>query len=75
MTCQGGNQSVIYTLTVSDSLNEKLNRIAANNGGNPGEVLAKALALYEVAINARGQDCRVAILDTNNCIKTAIEGL
>jgi hypothetical protein len=75
MNSQGGDRSVIYTLTVSGSLHDRLNRIAASNGGNTGEVLAKALALYEVAIDARGQDCRVAILDTNNCIKTAIEGL
>jgi hypothetical protein len=75
MNSQEGDRSVIYTLTVSGSLHDRLNRIAASNGGNTGEVLANALALYEVAIDARGQDCRVAILDTNNCIKTAIEGL
>ena len=75
MNSERGDGSVIYTMTVSGSLHDRLNRIAANNGGNTGEVIAKALALYEVAIDARSQNCRVAILDTDNSIKTAIEGL
>lgn len=64
-----------YTLIVSDTLNDKLHRMAADNGGTTGEVLAKALALYEVAMTAHGQACRLAVLDPDNRIRTRIEGL
>jgi hypothetical protein len=75
MNAPAGGSSVIYTLTVSDELDDKLKRMAAANGGTPEVVLAKALALYEVAMTARGQDCRLAVLDTDNRVQTKIEGL
>jgi len=75
MTAQAGGSSVTYTLTVSDALNDTLNRMAAASGGKTEVVLAKALALYEVAMTARGQDCRLAVLDTDNRVQTKIEGL
>jgi predicted transcriptional regulator len=66
---------VTYTLTVSDTLNDRLNRMAADHGGSPGDVLAKAIALLEVAMTARQQDCCLAVLDTDNRVQTKIEGL
>jgi hypothetical protein len=71
MVGQAGQQSVEYTLTMSDALNTKLNRI----GGDPGEVLAKAIALYEVAVTAQARACSLAVLDANNQVQTKIEGL
>jgi predicted transcriptional regulator len=75
MIGQAGQESVEYTLTVSDALNQRLTRMAAANGGDPREVLAKAIALYEVACTARTQACFLAVLDANNQIQTKIEGL
>jgi len=75
MIGHAGQQSVEYTLTMSDALNAKLNRMAAANGGDPREVLAKAIALYEVAVAAHGQACSLVVLDANNQIQTKIEGL
>lgn len=75
MLGQAGQKSVEYTLTMSDALNTKLNRIAAANGGDPSEVLAKAIALYEVALAAQAGACSLAVLDANNQVQTKIEGL
>jgi hypothetical protein len=75
MNAPVGGPSVTYVLTVSDMLNDKLNRMAADNGGTTGEVLTKAIALYEVAMTAHRQACRLAVLDMHNRIQTKIEGL
>lgn len=75
MAAQAGQQSVEYTLTMSGALNSKLNRIAAANGGDLSEVLAKAIALYEMAVTAQAMACSLAVLDANNQVQTKIERL
>lgn len=68
-------QSVTYTLTVSDALDARLRRMAAADGGSTGEVVAKALALYELAFTARVQSCRLAVVDASNRVQSTIEGV
>lgn len=64
-----------YVLTMSGALSEKLEVLANQNEATPAEVLHKALALYEVALAARSQSCRMAVIDNFNRVQTAIEGL
>lgn len=75
MDGQSNKNGVEYVLTMSGALSEKLKGLANQNEATPGEVLHKALALYEVALAARKQSCRVAVIDNFNRVTTAIEGL
>ncbi|WP_371765534.1 hypothetical protein [Massilia sp.] len=75
MSGQTEKQGVDYILTVSGSLDAKLTRLAEANSKTRGEVLRKALALYEIALAANGIACRLAVLDEKNKVLTEIEGL
>ena len=68
-------EGVTYTLKMSNALNKRLDRLASITDSSHDAVLKKALALYEVATNAREQSCRMAVIDNNNQVQQAIEGL
>jgi len=68
-------EGVDYVLTMSGALDAKLNRLADSNSMTPGEVLAKAVALYEFALLANGLGRRLAVVDQTNKVCTEIKGL
>ncbi len=66
---------VRLTLDVTDELNERLNALAEEAGGSKSELLRKAIALVEVAVNAKRTDKHVAVVDKNGKVVTTIVGL
>ena len=66
---------VRLTLDVTDELNERLNRLAEEAGGSKSELLRKAIALVEVAVNAKRSGRQVAVVDKNERVVTTIVGL
>lgn len=75
MSGQTNVRGVDYILTMSGALDTKLNQLADGNSKTRGEVIAKALALYEVAVLANVMGCRLAVIDEKNTVCTEIEGL
>lgn len=68
-------KNVEMTLTMSPALEAKLARLAVASGSPEADVLLKAIALYEVALQAKlkGQD--VAILDEEKRLVHEIDGM
>jgi len=68
-------KNVQMTLTMSPALEAKLARLAVASGSPEADVLLKAIALYEVALQAKlkGQD--VAILDEEKRLVREIDGI
>jgi predicted transcriptional regulator len=66
---------VRLTLDLTDELNDRLNGLAAEAGGSKSELLRKAIALVEVAVEAKRSGRRVAVIDKNDKVVTTIVGL
>lgn len=66
---------VRLTLDVTDELNDRLNALAAESGGSKSELLRKAIALVEVAVDAKKAGKHVAVIDKNYKVVTTIVGL
>jgi len=66
---------VRLTLDVTDELNERLNDLAEQTGGSKSELLRKAIALVEVAVNAKRSGRHVAVVDKDDKVVTTIVGL
>ncbi len=64
-----------FGLTVSPETNEEIERLAREIRGSKEDVFATALALLKLAVNARNEGKRVAIVDRENHIDTEITGL
>jgi len=64
------------TLTMSPALEAKLARLAVASGSPEADVLLKAIALYEVALQAKlkGRDL-TAILDEEKRLVREIDGI
>ncbi len=63
-------------LTVSDELNQALERIASESQTSKSEILRKAITLYEVARDGRKQGNKVGLVSPqNNQLVTEIIGL
>lgn len=69
------DNSVSMTLTVSPELNEKLLNFAQHNGTGLDQVLLKALTLYEVAYEAKHDNKRLGILDSDQNIVAEVVGI
>jgi predicted transcriptional regulator len=67
--------SVTMTLEVSSALNKKLSRLAAVNNMPLDMVLLKALALYDVASQAKQQNRRLGILDPDQRLVAEVTGI
>ncbi len=66
---------VRLTLDVTDELNERLNGLAEEAGGSKSEILRKAIALIELAINAKRSGKHMAVVDQNDKVVTTVVGL
>ena len=67
--------SVRLSLVVSPELNERLEQLATANHTSKSEVLRKAIALFDIASEAKAEKKRIGILDQNKRLETEIVGL
>ena len=66
---------VRLNLVITRKLDETLERLANANGTNKSEILRKALALFEVANEARERGNKLGILSKDRQVLTEIVGL
>lgn len=70
-----GKVNVRFGLEVSPELVTALDQLAEESKSTRSEVLLKAVALYQVAMEANRKGNRVAIVDSNGNVVTDIIGL
>lgn len=66
---------VRLSLDVSPEANELLERLAAQIGGTKSDVLRKAIALIEIAVDAKRQGKKFGIAEKDQQLATEIVGL
>lgn len=69
------NDPVRLSLNVSPELNERLEVLASANHATKAEILRRAIALYDVAAEAKLDKKRLGILDQDRNVITEIVGL
>jgi putative ubiquitin-RnfH superfamily antitoxin RatB of RatAB toxin-antitoxin module len=69
------NNRVRLNLVITKQLDATLGQLATENGTNKSEILRKALALYEVASEAKEQGNRLGIFGKDRQLLTEIVGL
>ncbi len=67
--------SVRLSLAVSPELNARLEQLASAGHTSKSEILRKAVALFDIAAEARSEKKRIGILDQNKQLLTEIVGL
>jgi hypothetical protein len=70
--CKG---DIRLSLIVSAELNETLEELAGSQHTTKSDVLRKAIALYDVAAEAKKKDQRIGILDKDRNVLTEIVGV
>jgi len=75
MTTQGKNQRIQINLDLSPELYETLNNLAQKINGDNAEVFLKAIALMEVAVEAKQKGKHIWITDENQNLETEIIGI
>jgi predicted transcriptional regulator len=63
------------SLSVSPELNARLDQLALKSHSSKSEILRKAIALFDVAAEAKSENKRIGILDQNKQLLTEIVGL
>lgn len=66
---------VRLSLVVSPELNETLEELAERSHSSKSDVLRKAIALFDVAAQAKQKDQRVGILDRDDKVVKEIVGI
>jgi len=69
------SEPVRLSLTVSPELNDRLEQLAAQSHSTKSEILRKAIALFDVATEAKEQKRRIGLFDQNRQMVTEIVGL
>lgn len=69
------NEKVKLSLFVSPQLNELLESLAKEASGTKSDVLRKALALYEVAADAKREGNRIGVITRDRQVLTEIVGV
>ncbi|MEH2339643.1 DNA-binding protein [Nostoc sp.] len=75
MTVQGKTERIQINLDFSPELYETLNNLAQHMNGDNAEVFLKAIALLEVAVEAKQKGRHIWIVDDNQNIETEIIGI
>jgi predicted transcriptional regulator len=75
MTVPEKGGRVKISLDVSPELYNTLNNIAQKMGGNSADVLLNAIALMEVAVEAKQQGKHLWIADENKNLESEIVGI
>jgi hypothetical protein len=68
----GHDKWLNFNLTVSEQTNAKLDRMAQEIGVTKDDVFAWAFALLELAVKAKKEGKRIAIVDADNSIEMVI---
>lgn len=71
----GDKESVRLSLSLSPELNERLEQLAASNHTTKAEILRKAIALYDVVVEAKTEKKRLGILDQDKRLMAEIIGI
>ncbi len=66
---------VRLSLVVSPELNETLEELAERSHSSKSDVLRKAIALFDVAAQAKQKDQRIGILDRDDKVVKEIVGI
>jgi hypothetical protein len=74
MNAQNELQRIQIQLDLSPELYETINNLAQQINGDNAEVLIKAIALLELAIEAKQQDKHLWIVDNQQNLETEIVG-
>lgn len=69
------NESVRLSVVVSPELNARLEKLAEAEHSTKTEILKKAIALFDVAHDAKAQDKRLGIFDKDKQLEVEIVGL
>ncbi|WP_341525639.1 DNA-binding protein [Nostoc sp. UHCC 0302] len=75
MIAQGKTQRIQINLDLSPELYETLNHLAQQMNVDNAEVLLKAIALLEIAVEAKQKGKHIWIADENQNIETEIVGI
>jgi predicted transcriptional regulator len=73
MTAQ--KEKIRLSLDLSSEANEALEDLAKQVGGTKSDVLRKAIALMEVAVEAKKKGKKFGVADSNGNLSTEIVGL
>lgn len=68
-------EKVRLSLDISRELNDLLEQLAARTGGTKSDVLRKAIALMEVAIDGKRRGLKLGLADKDQQLTTEIIGL
>lgn len=68
-------EKVRLSLDISPELNRLLEELAATTGGTKSDVLRKAIALMEVAVDAKRRGLKLGLADKDQTLATEIIGL
>lgn len=66
---------VRLTLQITDELNDRLADLAAETAGSKSDLLRKAIALVEVAVEARRAGNQLAVVDRDQRVVSTVVGL
>jgi predicted transcriptional regulator len=72
---EGRANAVRLSLVVSPELNETLEELAERSHSSKSDVLRKAIALFDVAAQAKQKDQRIGILDRDDKVVKEIVGI
>jgi predicted transcriptional regulator len=72
---EGRANAVRLSLVVSPELNETLEELAAKSHSSKSDVLRKAIALFDVAAQAKQKNQRIGILDRDDKVVKEIVGI
>ncbi|MEH2384570.1 MAG: DNA-binding protein [Nostoc sp.] len=75
MTTEVNNQRIQISLDLSPELYQTLNNLMQHLNGDNAEVLIKAIALLEVAVDAKQKGKHIWIVDDNQNLETEIVGI
>lgn len=71
----GPKDVVRLNLDISAQLNAKLDGLAESIGGSKSDVLRKAIALMELAVDAKNNAQKLVVVDSSNKIVKEIVGI
>jgi predicted transcriptional regulator len=69
------HESIRLSLSVSPELNARLDNLAQSGHTTKSEVLRKAIALFDVAAQAKAENNRLGVLDQNKRLLSEIIGI
>lgn len=69
------SSKIRLSLDVSPELNETITQLAKKSGGSKSDILRKAIALMEVAVDAKARGEKVALVDKDQAVSREIVGI